>query len=368
MKSFEYGDREVGTTEVFASVANMVIGFGVLTLPRTTVKLTGSIDGWMSIFIGGMGAILFTWMVSKLISRFPKQNLYEIAGKVIGKPLAVFFTLLFAVYMLTFVSYETRGVASISRIYLFDRTPIEVICLVFLLVLVYAVAGPSVALFRLNIVFLPIVILLLVVLILMNISFFDMRNLKPLFITDWRDIVFASKESLFSFFGFETLLFYNTVINRPKKIVKASLLGMLVPFAMYLLVFFFTIGVFGPEVTASALYPTAELAKQVEVPGGFFERFESIFFSVWVLTLFSTAAMAFDVTIQALEAVFKKAKRITLAIWLSPIVFLIVMQPQNLIEIQRFGEWISYAGIGLGMLLPTILLLLSLLRGVKGRA
>lgn len=79
--------------------------------------------------------------------------------------------------------------------------------------------------------------------------------------------------------------------------------------------------------------------------------------------MFNTAAMAFDVSLQAFEAVFKKAKRTTLAFWLGPIIFLIVMQPQNLIEIQQFGEWISYVGIGLGMIFPTLLLLLSLLRG-----
>ncbi|GJM68875.1 hypothetical protein HMSSN036_10910 [Paenibacillus macerans] len=45
MKHFEYGDREVGTLEVFASVANMVIGFGVLMLPRSIVEITKSVDG-----------------------------------------------------------------------------------------------------------------------------------------------------------------------------------------------------------------------------------------------------------------------------------------------------------------------------------
>ncbi|WP_068785458.1 GerAB/ArcD/ProY family transporter [Paenibacillus phocaensis] len=368
MKSFEYGDREVGTYEVFASVANMVIGFGVLMLPRTIVETTRSVDGWISILIGGWVALMFTWIVAKLISRFPKRNLYDIASAVIGKPAAVLFTLLFAGYMLTFVAYETRGVASISRIYLFDRTPVEVICLVFLLVLIYGVAGPSVALFRLNTLFLPIVILLLFILFLMNISLFKFNNLMPFFVTDWRSVVVASKESAFSFIGFEILLFYNAVINQPKKVAKASMFGILIPLVLYVLTFIFTVGVFGLEVTGSMLYPTAELAKQVQVPGGFFERFESIFFSVWVLTLFNTASMAYDVALQALEAVFKKAKRITLAFWLGPLIFLVVMQPQNLIEIQQFGEWISYAGIGLGMILPTMLLLLSILRGVKGRA
>lgn len=368
MKSFEYGDREVGTYEVFASVANMLIGFGLLTLPRIIVQKTHSVDGWVSILIGGVSAIFFSWIVAKLISRFPKQNLYEIGGAVIGKPLALLITLMFAVYMLAFVAYETRGVASISRLYLFDRTPVEIVSLVFLLVLIYGVSGPSVTLFRLNTLFLPIVIMLIFVLLLMNISHFDFHNLMPFFVTDWRELVITSKESTFSFLGFEILLFYNSILNKPKKAVKASTLGMLIPLILYLLVFLITLGMFGAEVTASTLYPTEELAKQVEVPGGFFERFESIFFSVWILTLFNSAAMAFDVSLSAIEAVFSKAKRMALAIGLGPILFLIIMQPQNIDELQLFAEWISYAGIGVGMVVPTLLLLLAILRGVKGRA
>lgn len=368
MKSFEYGDKEIGTNEVFASVANMVIGFGVLTLPRSTVLVTKSIDGWASIVIAGVSAIIFTWIVSKLVARFPKHNLYEIMRKIIGRPVAILFTLVFSVYMLMYVSYETRGLANISGIYLFDRTPIEAVSLVFLLVLIYGVAGPSVSLVRLNLLYLPIVVTLVIVLTVMNIGFFEWRNLKPFLVTEWQDVVMAAKESVFSFLGFEILLFYNAFINEPKKMAKAAMLGMLLPFATYLLVFFFTIGVFGVDVTASTLYPTAELAKEVEVPGGFFERFESIFFAIWVLTLFSTAAMSFDVALLGLEAVFKKAKRTALAIGLAPLIYLMAMQPQNLSELALFGEWISYAGIGLSMVLPTLLLLLAFMRGGKGRA
>lgn len=103
MKSFKYGDQEIDSYEVFASVANMVLGFGVLSLPRSIIQKTNSVDGWISILIGGVGAIFFTWIVAKLISRFPKRNLYDIGRSVIGRPLAFLITLMFAVYMLAFV-------------------------------------------------------------------------------------------------------------------------------------------------------------------------------------------------------------------------------------------------------------------------
>lgn len=265
-----------------------------------------------------------------------------------------------------FVSYEMRGAADISKLYLFDRTPVEVICFVFLLVVIYAVSDESAVLLRVNLMFVPVILLIVFILIVMNIGFFDFKKLKPFFIAGWKDILKGSKETVFSFLGFEILLFYNAFINEPKSTKKAAMIGMSIPLFLYLLVFVFVIGVFGVEVAANTLYPTAELAKMVEIPGGFFERFESIFFTIWVMTLFSTAAMAFDITLLALRSIFKKADRMTLIFIISPLIFMIAMSPQNFLEISTFGKWISYIGIIFSMLIPFLLLVIAMIRGVRG--
>jgi spore germination protein len=366
MKSFEYGDEEIGNKEVTFLVANYVIGFGILTLPRAIVGITKSIDGWISICLGALVALFFTGVVARLITRFPKKNLFDMSKSIFNKPVAMGITFLFAFYMMLFVSYEMRGVASIAKLYLFDVTPVEVICLVFLLVVVYGVAGPSTGLLRLNIMFIPIILFIILILIVFNITFIKMENIKPIFITGWLDVIKASKETVFSFLGFEILLFYNVHNNQPKKTLKASLIGMTIAFLLYLIVFLVAIGVFGVEVTNNLNFPTAELAKQVEIPGGFFERFESIFFTIWVMTLFSTAAMAFDVTLLALCAIFKRIKRMTFIFVLTPIIYIIAMTPQNFNEFSTFGLYISYLGIVLSMIIPSLLLIFAKISGVKG--
>ncbi|USK70824.1 GerAB/ArcD/ProY family transporter [Peribacillus asahii] len=366
MKSFEYGDSEVGRKEVLVGVANMVIGFGVLTLPRTVANATHSIDGWISISLGGLIVIFFAGVLAKLISRFPKKNLYEFTSLIINKPIATILTFLFASYMMLFVCYEMRVVAEISKLYLFDRTPTEVICFVFFLVTIYAVSGPSTVILRLNLLFIPIILFIILLLIVMNIGFFEFKTTKPFFQTGWSEILRGSKETIFSFLGFEILLFYNAFINDPKNTVKFTIMGMSIPLLLYLLVFVFVVGVFGVEVAENTLYPTAELAKRVEIPGGFFERFESVFFTIWVVTLFSTASMAFDVTLLAFASIFKKIKRMTFIFFLSPLIYIIAMSPQNFVETSIFGEWISYLGIGFSMFMPLLLLVIAMMRGVKG--
>ncbi|MFB9274761.1 GerAB/ArcD/ProY family transporter [Cohnella cellulosilytica] len=365
MKSFEYGDREIGSTDVVFGVSNMVIGFGVLTLPRTLAAVTESSDGWMSLVLGGGVALAIGWLIAVLCGRFPKMGLQEITKAVANGATANVVTSLFACYTFLFVGYETRGLANISKLYLFDRTPEEAICLFFLFVLAYGVAGPSATLLRLNVVFLPLVLLIVVGVLAMNIPFFNVHNLKPMFVTNGIDVLKGVRGTVFSFLGFEVFLFYNALNNRPETMRKAILGGLAIPFVIYLVVFVFVIGIFGSEVTKNTLYPTAELAKQVEIPGGFFERFESIFFTIWVVTLFNTAAMAFDVTVLALKGLFPGTQRMTWVIWLCPLIYLVAMQPQSVTEIDIFGEWISYAGIVIGWGLPAILLGAAKLRGVR---
>jgi spore germination protein len=214
--------------------------------------------------------------------------------------------------------------------------------------------------------FMPIILFIIIILVLLNIGFFEMKNIKPFFITGWKDILQGTKETVFAFLGFEILLFYNTFMNEPKQIVKAAIIGISFPLFIYILVFFFVVGVFSTEVTGNLLYPTAELAKLVEIPGGFFERFESVFFTIWVMTLFSTASMAFDVTLVALCSVFKKIKRMTLVFTIAPIVYMIAMTPRNILEISKLGEVISYIGVGFSMIVPLLLLVIAKIRGVKG--
>jgi len=366
MKSFEYGDNEIGTREIAFMVSNMVIGFGVLTLPRTLSSFTESSDGWMSLLLGGLLALGAGWIIAKLATRFPKMGFHAISVSVMNKPAANIATLLFAAYVMLFVSYEARGVANISKLYLFDRTPEEAVCLIFILVLSYGVAGPSIALLRLNLLFLPIVLLIVLVVLVMNIGVFNFHNLKPFFVSDWKSVLISTKETVFSFLGFEILLFYNAWINKPEGTKKAVTAGLLVPFILYLIVFIFVIGVFGAAVAQNTLYPTAELAKQVEIPGGFFERFESIFFTIWVMTLFNTAVMAFDVAIVALRSVMPKPQKITWIVLICPIVYLIAMQPQNVKEIEIFGQLLSYVGLAVGWGMPAGLLLTAKMRRMYG--
>jgi spore germination protein len=366
MKTFEYGDEEISHIEISYAGASMVIGVGILSLPRSLAQVTNYVDGVFAIIVAGLFAILFTWIIAKLASRFPKQTFFSYTASLISKPITFILTLGLTIHFILFVAYETRMIGVIAAHYIFDRTPIEVASFAFLMLVIYAVSGTHVGILRLNLLFLPIIVCIAIAICLMNLPFFTPENLAPFFTTDLKGYWKGVQESYFSFAGFEVLLFYIALMNRPKKAPKFAAIGMIIPLFLYAIFYVVTISVFSVDTTSTMVFPTIELAKEIEVPGGFFERIESLFFIVWIMALFNTTSMAFDVSLMAVSSLFKKVKKITFIFILSPVIFSIAMFPQNSNEITTMGTYISYSSVFVAVIIPIVLLFVAKIRGVKG--
>jgi spore germination protein len=366
VRAFEYGDEEIDSKEIMLGTASMVIGIGILTLPRLVARVTESSDGWMSILIAGILAIFLAWVAAKLASRFPQMTFITYTERIATKPVAIILTCLMFIYFFFFSAYITRGIAIIAKQYLFDETPVEVIALIFILIITYAVAGSRVGLLRLNLLFFPIVLFFIVMLLSFSTGLVELKNLKPFFVTNWTGIFQGVKESIFSLLGFEIILFYISYMNRPKDAPKAAVIGVAIPVVLYLFTYLIVISVFAIEPTREVMYPTIELAKEVELPGQFFERLESVFFVIWIMTIFNTGSMAFDICILSISSIFKKAKKMTLIWALSPLVYMVSMMPQDIIEYSNFGKYVSYLGLVIVGIIPSTLLIIAKIRGVRG--
>ncbi|MGC5327864.1 GerAB/ArcD/ProY family transporter [Brevibacillus sp. SYSU BS000544] len=368
MKRFEYADAIISKKELYISISSMVIGVGILTLPRTIATDIESSDGWISILTGGVIALIFAWLLAKLAARFPRMTFFEYTSKIVSKPVSYVLTFLMSAYLLLFVSYEIRSVGIIAKQYLFDITPVEVITFVFLLVLIYAVSGPSIGIIRLNVLFFPIVLLIVIFVLIFTIQLIEKENLQPMFITGVKPILSGIKDSVFSFLGFEIVLFYTALMKRPQDAPKAAMIGLSIPILLYTIIYLFTVGVFSSFGTKNLVFPTIELAKEVELPGAFLERVDSIFFTVWIMTIFNTSSMAYDLSVMLIRSILPQCKKITLISVLAFISYVLSMLPQNFNQLSSFGEIISISGVVIGLLMPMILLVIAILRGVKANA
>lgn len=366
MSAQTLSDKMLTKNHMGINIAAVTIGVGILTFPRGLAKATSGFDGWISVVISGLIAFLIGWLLAKLAARFPRQTFFEYTSMIASKPVGYVLTLLVCLYTMLFVSLEIRAIGNIAKQYLFYNTPVEMITLSFLLIVQYAVAGSRISMLRLNLLFLPVVLVVMFFVLLFTSQLIEVENVRPFFSSDWRSLLDGSQAVGLSYSGFEIILFYTMLMKRPKDGTKAMALGLFIPVALYLTIYIFVIGVFSAEVAKNLTYPTIDLAKEVEIPGGFFERVESIFFAIWIMTIFDTCMIWLDITILNLASMFRNVKKMVWILLLSPIIYFVAMLPQNLVDFFTFADYVTYFGMIIVYLCPILLLLLAIIRGVRG--
>ncbi|MDI4644738.1 GerAB/ArcD/ProY family transporter [Cohnella hashimotonis] len=362
MKTFDYGDNQIGTREVSMTISSIMIGIGILTLPSMLASHIEASDGWVSILAAGSIAAACGLVVCRLTSRFQGSTFHNYTAKIATKPIASLISAIYGIYFLLYLAYEVRSIAKISRMYLLENTPIAFITVAFLLIVVYAVSGTTAAMLRLNTMFLPIVLLISGVVLLFGIELMSFNNLKPFMTTSPLELVAGTKDTTFALLGFEVLLFYAPLLRPTVRTEKAMLIGIAIPVVLCLLTYLYSVAIFTREATAQILFPTVEIAKEVRLPGQFFERLESIFFTVWIMTIFNTSCMAMEASVSCLQAIVSKFDKRLCILILCPIAYFINMLPENMLQYQRFGWIVSYIGYGTAGAIPIILLIVARLR------
>jgi len=302
---------------------------------------------------------------TKLATLFPNQSFLSYTSFLVSRPVAIVLTLANVCIGLVLSAFSVRSVAFISQQYLFERTPMEVLALLFLLIVVYAVSGSRAGVFRLNVLFLPIILISFLFVGVMNIKWIETENLLPIFQTDVKDYIKGIGKTYEVFIGFGIVLFYTVIVKQPTNLVKKAVIGITIPIIFYIAVFLLSIGVFGNMVTENLNFPMIELAKRIDIPGGILERVDALVFTIWIMAIFNTVALALDVSVFLLTSIFKQIDKRILTFTLSPIVYYMSMFPQQEDQIKRLSsissQFIAYFTIAL----TVGLLMIAKIRGVK---
>ncbi|KEK23768.1 GerAB/ArcD/ProY family transporter [Bacillus gaemokensis] len=365
MKPFEYGDEEIGSRELTFAVISVIIGTGALSMPRVIAEKTLFTDGWIILFLGGLICAFFAWAITKIANLFPKQTFFQYTSVYLSKPVAFSVTIVLVLTFSGITAYQARAISIISQTYLFSKTPIELLSFFYLLVVIYGISGSRAALLRLNLLFLPIVASAIFALSLLNINLMDTDNLLPLFKTKWSQYALGMKESIFTFIGFEVVLFYSSIVKQKDKAPLAAAKGVMITNLLYILIYLTCITVFSYSTTKSLTYPVIELGKEIEIAGGFLERFDAIFFTTWIITIFNTTAMYYDIAVMGFCSMFPSIKKKTFIFVSAPIIYLFNMLPENVTKLTQYGVYLAWVDMACIISVPVLVFIIYKIRGGK---
>lgn len=367
MTGYRVLNHSISTAELSITITSWLLAVGILTLPRSVAQATVSSDGWISILLAGCLASLFSLLALKLALLFPSKTFYEITTQIISKPAAAVITLMMGLHVLSIAAFITRSLTDTSRHYLLERTPVEWSSFVFVLLLIYAVAGSRIGIIRLNVLFLPIVLIILSFVLFINGPDFQKSHILPMFESSWKQLGSGTLVSAYSVIASDVILFYSCLLRTSKKTNRSVLIGMSIPISLYTLIFIMSVGVMSKEATEQIIYPTIELAKRVEFPGLMFERFELLFFTTWIMTIFNSAVMAIDMSVWSFQMVFPRFNKAITAASLAALMYIAATIPEHIVERETVGQWIGYDSIAFAVVLPTILLIIAKVRKIGGK-
>lgn len=104
MRETSFGERPLTPLEMSMTITSMLIGVGILSLPRALAKETVAFDGWMSIVLAGGVAMLLGMLVTKTALRTGGQPFLEYASSLISRPLACVLAVLQGIYFWVFAA------------------------------------------------------------------------------------------------------------------------------------------------------------------------------------------------------------------------------------------------------------------------
>lgn len=363
MTSIKRADKHINGFDLMFLIMTNTLGVVLLTLPRMIAGKTIAADGWVGIIVGGTIACLFAWLLAKLVSKFEGQSFLSYTANLLSKPVAIVISFVFLLQYLLLASYNARFLTEVSRQYFFHRTPIEVICIVFLLVVIYAASGLRVGIFRLNFMFLPIFFVVATIIFILTLGLIEKKNMLPFLQTDLMGHLDATMISFQALLGFGIVLFYISLVDKVEKTPKITAIGVLSAMIIYLITYIICIGVFGDITTFNIIFPTLEVTKSIYIPGGFMAGFDLVVFSVWIMTVFISCLVAFDIAVHLVQLMFSKISKISIICILAPIIYMLSMLPKDYLELIALKKYINYF---IPAYLIIVFILLSVAYKMKG--
>lgn len=357
-----------------AIIASTLIGVGVLTLPRETAESVGE-GAWLAAIGGALLAMLAMAVIVKLSNRFAGQSIMEYAARILGtaKHPLVGRILGFPLFIALFLFWAT-STALVARTFgevvittVLTKTPLEVIISTMLITAFIFVMYNEEVLARVNEILLPIIVIPVLVIALSSLQSARLDHLLPLFDGNWTGLLKSIFFTSTSYLGFELMtIFYAR--TEPGKRMKGAMIGIAIPGFIYVLIVISGISVFGVDEMRLLAWPTLELVKTTEVPGLILERLESAFLGVWVAAVFTSVGNMYYATAAIFRETFKLRSHRWIAVFLLPCFYWLSLYPPNMQRLFEYQKWSGYLGIVLAFVVPSLLLVLSFIRGVSGYA
>ncbi|MCT4686996.1 GerAB/ArcD/ProY family transporter [Vallitalea sp.] len=335
-----------------------------LILPRVASEIADG-DGHFIVLGGAIISLVYVFIITSLVKMFPDKNIVEYTELIFNKTIAIIIGVIFCLKLIILAGLEIRVFGELVKQALLRNTPIEIIVIAMLLVVVYLTRKGYEARARMAELLIFIILIPLVVIFFFAVPDIKLYNISPVFSISGEKFIYGSLIMSFAYSGIELLLLSSPFVINPDKLPKVTLRSVAFVGILNALICILTIGSFGPVETSRQIWPVMTIMQTIHLPGALIQRQDALMVSFWIMTVFLLLNAYLFFSGLLIKKIANLKEQNFLILPLIPIIYLISLIPDNIVETYKWIEIMTrYVSLLFLLPIPLILLVVAKMRGL----
>ncbi|CAM4012931.1 GerAB/ArcD/ProY family transporter [Lederbergia lenta] len=354
--------REITLVQTTTILISTIIGVGVLRLPLIAVRAADTGAPFIT-FLAVIISFIGLWAITKLGIQFPNQSIIHYSEKILGKWLGRLYGWMIIIFFLALTGFTSREFGAVVVTAVLKETPLEVTVIVMLFLAAIFTRDNINTFAYIHNFYVPIILVPVLIIVAVSLKNADPLYLQPIFVSESTGMLLNGTLTIAALFqGAFIMTIIIPFMQKPKKAMKATIWGIFISGALYIMIVIATLAVFGPEEMKKTMWPTLELARATSLPGNILQRLDVVFLAVWVTAVFTTIFSSYMFSVQALKQIFRLQDHKLFSYFLLPIVFVIAMLPENTLQMYQIIGFVGKIGLLITIVSPFLLLIIAKLR------
>ncbi|MFC3745568.1 GerAB/ArcD/ProY family transporter [Paenibacillus sp. GCM10012306] len=355
---------KISLKQLFCLVILTQVGVHVLAIPYDESRYSGH-DSWMSVLLGGVYAQLGILIIFFLGKRYGNRSLPQYISAIVGKPLGPIISILFSLYCAESSLLVIIGYSDVLSRWMLHNTPWFVISGVMFAVTAYIASSSLQSISTITETLMLIFLACFAIVFISGTGKGDLLHFMPIFNHKLSSILRGSLSGFWAYAGYELLLYVLPYVKCRKKsyiLLTVSAANGFTTF-FYVLISVIVTYSFSENQLNSVLEPMIFILRQFAWP--VVQSLDILFLAMWLLVTLATAYVYLFLSARYMaSAGTKEFRKHPLLIWFIAIVCFVIGQwGSNRQWLLSFSTYHNKATIIVIFVLPTILLLVSKVRG-----
>ena len=357
-------NQKISTLNAIMLTLSIIIPYITSSLPNTFINETKSAT-LLNIIYTTIIVLFIILLVCKLFKRFPGLDILDISNFLGGPILKNIVGSLFIIYFIISSSIMLRNFCEGLVVVYYPLTNYIFVILMFIIDidLVNNLSFNS----SLNIasIIFPLVFISIILLFCGNLENFSFRRIFPVLGNGFYDTFILGLKNIGEFGGIFYLYFLPPMLKEPEKFKKIAIISVLITSLFIILCVSTLLFMFSFFITTDQVMPLFSAARHIEF-GSFFQRFESIFLLIWIISFCCYLSITCKLSVHIFSKMFNLSDMVPMLNIFTILIFGISLLPKNY-AISIFFETnvYRYLRIVFGFILGISILILANLKKKK---